>query len=94
MLLCAAAVFLKNFMFRSWEDRKIEGQHLISEDDKQMARDNILQCMIMAPDATRRVLREVVSRMIDDKFPSHFPGCVDTEKFCSAHVTAFCAPPH
>eukprot|EP00041_Stephanoeca_diplocostata_P015599 m.298645 g.298645 ORF g.298645 m.298645 type:complete len:1040 (-) comp20094_c0_seq2:338-3457(-) len=70
----AAAVFLKNFMFRSWEDRKIEGQHLISEDDKQVARDNILQCMIVAPDATRRILREVVSRMIDDKFPSHFPG--------------------
>ena len=70
----AAAIQAKQHFMRSWSDKKIEGQILISEEEKVMWRQNVIECVNQSNDLIRAQLKEVVRRMIDSDFPEKWPG--------------------
>ena len=80
----AAAIQAKQHFMRSWVDRKIEGQVLISEEEKVMWRQNIIECVNQSNDLIRAQLKEVVRRMIDDEFPVKWPGFPEKLLACMA----------
>jgi len=70
----AAAIQAKQHFMRSWSDRKIPDQIIISEEEKVMWRQNVIECVNQSNDLIRAQLKEVVRRMVDEEFPEKWPG--------------------
>eukprot|EP00037_Helgoeca_nana_P026542 m.300059 g.300059 ORF g.300059 m.300059 type:complete len:1020 (-) comp27244_c2_seq3:248-3307(-) len=73
----AASVFLKNICNRSWKKR-MEDQYIIPEADKEYCRAKIFECMLVAPEIIRAQLKQVVKRMLEERFPEAFPNLKDS----------------
>ncbi|KAL7049000.1 hypothetical protein ACKWTF_003564 [Chironomus riparius] len=77
----AGAVYLKNTITNSWEDREIEaGQQLvfsIHEQDRAMIRDSIVDAIVLAPEPIRVQLCVCINNIIKHDFPHRWTQVVD-----------------
>ncbi|MEW5303971.1 MAG: hypothetical protein WDW36_006614 [Sanguina aurantia] len=68
----AAAITLKNSIKRSWETT--DGTQQVSEEDKAVIRENLLESLIRSPASIRSQLAEVFKTVVVADFPERWPG--------------------
>lgn len=77
----AGAIYLKNLITQSWQDRETEpGQTLIyaiHEQDRAMIRDSIVEAIVHAPEIIRVQLAICVNHIIKSDFPGRWTQIVD-----------------
>ena len=77
----AGAIYLKNLISQSWQDREVEGgQQLpfaIHEQDRALIRDSIVDAVVHAPDLIRTQLCTCVNNMVKHDFPGRWTQIVD-----------------
>ena len=77
----AGAVYLKNTITNSWEDREVAaGQELIfsiHEQDRAMIRDSIVDAIVLAPEPIRVQLCVCINNIIKHDFPHRWTQVVD-----------------
>ena len=75
------AIYLKNLISQSWQDREVEGgQQLpfaIHEQDRALIRDSIVDAVVHAPDLIRTQLCTCVNNMVKHDFPGRWTQIVD-----------------
>eukprot|EP00798_Chlamydomonas_sp_ICE-L_P030407 gene30407-35412_t len=67
-----ASISFKNLVKRSWET-EVEGEHHITEEDKTVVRENLLESMIRAPHSVQVQLGEVFKSVVYNDFPEKWP---------------------
>ncbi|KAF7268557.1 importin-7 msk [Rhynchophorus ferrugineus] len=77
----AAAIYLKNLVTNSWQDREAEaGQPVpfaLHEQDRALIRDSIVDAVVHAPDLIRTQLCICVNNMVKHDFPGRWTQIVD-----------------
>lgn len=77
----AGAIYLKNLITQSWQDREIEpGKPLIfsiHEQDRSLIRDSIVDAVVHAPDLIRIQLCTCINVMVKYDFPARWTQIVD-----------------
>lgn len=77
----ATAVYLKNFITKSWLEREENGtaqtEFSIHEQDRAMVRDCIVEAVIHAPDLIRAQIAPCIFHIIKCDFPGRWPQIVD-----------------
>ena len=72
-----AAISFKNLAKKCWEvsdSSAASGSHQISDQDKQVARDNLLEILIRAPHIVQVQLGECFKSIVYNDFPRHWPS--------------------
>ncbi|XP_044268843.1 importin-7 [Tribolium madens] len=77
----AGAIYLKNLISQSWQDREVEGGQplpfAIHEQDRALIRDSIVDAVVHAPDLIRTQLCTCVNNMVKHDFPGRWTQIVD-----------------
>lgn len=86
----AGAIYLKNLISQSWEDREAEsGQPMpfaIHEQDRALIRDSIVDAVVHAPDLIRTQLCTCINNIVKHDFPGRWTQIVD--KVCIKKTSA------
>ncbi|VDK43500.1 unnamed protein product [Anisakis simplex] len=72
----AAVIYLKNVINRSWaldEDEKSSGMFVLSEQDKHIIREHIIDAIVASPEAIRVQLCTAIGTIMRHDFPKEWP---------------------
>ncbi|XP_042430616.1 importin beta-like SAD2 isoform X1 [Zingiber officinale] len=69
-----ASIHFKNFVAKNWSPHEPDEAQKISENDKQMVRDNILGFVVQVPPLLRAQLGECIKTIVQDDYPEQWPG--------------------
>lgn len=77
----AGAIYLKNLINNSWQERESEAgkpiPFFIHEQDRALIRDSIVDAVVHAPDLIRTQLCTCVNTMVKHDFPGRWTQIVD-----------------
>ena len=71
----AGALFFKNFIKRKWVDEN--GNHMISSNDVELLKKEIIPLMISLPNNLQLQIGEAISVIADSDFPHKWPTLLD-----------------
>lgn len=86
----AGAIYLKNLISNSWQDREAEaGQPMpfaLHEQDRALIRDSVVDAVVHAPDLIRTQLCTCVNHMVKHDFPERWTQIVDKVCICTYNI--------
>ncbi|KAI9277967.1 armadillo-type protein [Umbelopsis sp. AD052] len=77
----AAAIYFKNRLGKAWDPTKTPVKP-ISDEDKSVVRQSILQALVTAPNAVKVQLSSSLNTILSSDFPQNWPEFVDQVQAC------------